>query len=100
MSDQTKPTPGPYYYEYGAVVAEAEDGSLLQIARTYPVLNHVSLAQRNANGKLLAASWEMLEALKAVAYESDRETGRDVLVGKLRFQKVLDVLAKLEGGNG
>jgi hypothetical protein len=53
----------------------------------------------DANARLIAAAPELYDACEAIAYESDRETssGRDVLVSRERFEKVLAALAKARG---
>lgn len=86
-------TPGPW--KVGKFVDYLSDSGTIEISDEHGP-HWVAHALTEDNARLIAAAPDLLEACIEIAHEADRVTGHNVLVGKHRFQKVLDVLANLE----
>ena len=68
---EAKHTPAPWTIESFGIIAEAADSSFLKIASVHPVLNYVSVAERNANARLIATSPELLDFVKKQCAETN-----------------------------
>lgn len=81
-------TPGPWrYLRHDNIIVTGD--ALSRIADFQPRSLHVSEAERDANGFLIAAAPELLDALKRVVAVTDRKTNE--------FDAAHAAIAKAEG---
>lgn len=96
----SKPTPGPWRTELNP----SNPKQWIVVASTHEtVVHHVAGGKDHAeaNARLIAASWETLEALKDCVQwltAFAKGTGNDIIRETDRYQKYVDAIARAEGG--
>ncbi len=82
-----KPTAGPYQYNEATREISAPDGTTVALVHG-PAGPWVDVAEEHhANGRLLAASWELHRQLEALAYQIQSTSGLVVPPGVLSILK-------------
>lgn len=85
VQQKTAFTPGPWTKEFFSIIAKAQDGATLRIARATPIANYVSIGEANANARLIAKAAELFALLKASQEftSADWRQRRDALIAEI-----------------
>lgn len=98
--NETKPTPGPWLYEEGSKWVrgpELENGDKEIICEMGYANVRVPVEQVNANGRLIAASWDTLKACQfafQALLDGDLDHAEIVAVLEVAIEKALGLQAE------